>query len=293
MRYWTDSRTSSASRHMRVLCAALALWAVAGCMTLEEGGPVGAVGDSQTTRPALNLLSTQQEVQLGAEMSAEVEKQEKVLNDPAIQAYVTEIGNRLARVSTRQDVKYTFKVIDNPKVVNAFALPGGYMYVYTGLMRICDNEAELASVMAHEIGHVAGHHHGEAMTRQMGYNMLMELLLGKSPNSMAQAVGQFIGTGVSARYSRENEREADALGMEYLFRAGYKPEAMITFMEKLRAQEQQSGGSTGIPLFASHPPTDERLARLQALSAQYPLDMRQSSPVYAERYAANVLSKLR
>lgn len=255
-----------------------------GCMTMTA--PDGS-------RAKLNLLSTEQEVELGRQVSAEVEKEEKLLADQDIQAYVRGIGERLARVSTRLDVQYTFKVIDAPDTVNAFALPGGFMYIYTGLMKICDNEAELASVMAHEMGHVAAHHHGESMTRQYGVELIRQVLLGQQPNAMVQLVADMLGTAGAMRFSRANEREADQLGMEFLFRAGYKPEAMVSFMYKLLEEERQRGGNVWLPIFSSHPPTEARLADLQALCQRYPQAMRDASPLYAERYHEQVLAKLR
>ena len=253
----------------------------AGCMTLE-GEPFN-----------INILSTPQEIELGQQLSTEIEKQEKVSQDAELQAYVREIGERLERVATRQDVPYIFTVIDAPDTINAFALPGGHMYIYTGLLKMCENEAELASVMGHEMAHVAAHHHGEAMTKQYGYSLLMQVLLGEEPAATAKMASDLVGAGVLSYYSRENEREADALGMEFLFRAGYRPDAMVTFMQKLMAEEQSKGGGHPFPLLSSHPATQERLMRLQNLLQRYPLAMRQENPVYEERYEEVVLSRLK
>jgi predicted Zn-dependent protease len=249
-----------------------------GCTTLE-GQP-------------LNLLSTQEEVKMGAQLAAQVEQQEKVLQDAQIQEYIDMIGNRLVGVAPRQDVTYTFEVIDAPDTINAFALPGGYLYVYTGLLKLCENEAELASVMAHEIAHVAEHHHGESFTRQYGVQLLSDLVLGENPHAAAQVTADLLGTGVMMRYSRDNEREADLLGMNMLVHAGYNPDAMLTFLRKLVAADQQAGGLS-LPIFASHPPTQERMQSLQAMANQYPLEMRQQADLNAERYQQTVLSRLK
>lgn len=262
---------------MLLLCAAV----MAGCMTLD-GEPF-----------QLNILSTPQEIELGEQLATEIEKQEKVSTDAELQAYVRGIGERLGRVATRQDVAYQFTVIDSPDTVNAFALPGGHMYVYTGLMKLCENEAELAGVMAHEIGHVAAHHHGEAMTKQYGYSLVAQVLLGEEPNTLAKMASDIAGALGMSYYSRGNEREADALAMEFLFRAGYKPDAMISFMEKLIAEEQKAGGGHPLPIFSSHPPTQERLVRLQNLAQNYPMTARQESPLYEERYQETVLKRLK
>jgi len=241
----------------------------------------------------LNLLSTEQEIKLGQQVATEVEKKEKLLDNAEIQAYVRDIGQRLAAVSPRRDVQYTFKVIDAPDKVNAFALPGGFMYVYTGLMRILENEAELAGVMAHEIGHIAGRHHGESMTRQFGYNFLMSIILGEDANALAELGSQLLGAAGAMYYSRDNEREADQLGVSFLYGAGYKPEAMLTLMGKLSAEDGKRGGGFSLPIFASHPPTEERAQRLQALVEQYPQNVRDSRPLYTERYRQKVLDVLK
>ena len=240
----------------------------------------------------VSLLSTEQEIELGQQVSAEVEKQENLLDNTEIQAYVREIGQRLASVSPRQDVKYTFKVIDAPDKVNAFALPGGFMYVYTGLMRVLENEAELAGVMAHEIAHVAGRHHGESMTRQFGYSLIMSIVLGEDPNALAKLGTELLGAAGAMYYSRDNEREADQLGMKFLFETGYKPEAMLSVMQKLADEDRRRGGTRSLPIFASHPPTEERSQRLQELIEQYPKEVRDRQPVYAERYRQKVLDVL-
>jgi len=259
----------------------LSAFFAAGCMTLE-GQPY-----------ALNILSTPQEIELGEQLATEIEKQEKISDDAVLQEYIVGIGERLERVATRQDVPYRFTVIDKPDTVNAFALPGGPMYLYTGLLKMCENEAELASVMAHEMAHVAAHHHGEAMTKQYGIELFSQLLLGENAGAWRRIASDF-GKGLLMNYySRANEREADALGMEFLFRAGYRPEAMVSFMQKLIAEEQRTGGAHPLPIFSSHPPTQERFVRLQNLVQQYPLAARQEAPLYEEQYQEIVLSRLR
>ncbi|MCD6288483.1 MAG: M48 family metalloprotease [Candidatus Hydrogenedentes bacterium] len=232
----------------------------------------------------INLLSTQDEIELGDKLSAEIEKQETVLDDAAVQAYVRGIGDRLAALSPRQDVAYKFTVIDAPDKVNAFALPGGHMYVYTGLMLLCESEAELAGVMAHEIGHVAGHHHGESMTRQYGMNLIASILLGNDPGAVSKLAAQLATTAGAMYYSRENEREADATGMNLMVRAGYNPEGMVGFMKKLLDEERKHGGGPPLALFASHPPTAERVQRLTSLMAEYPQANHDPAALFADRY---------
>ncbi|HDP35405.1 MAG TPA: peptidase M48 [Candidatus Hydrogenedentes bacterium] len=255
-----------------------------GCATLGESG--GFLTN-------INLLSTSEEVQLGQRFAVEVEKQEPVHPDAELQAYVREIGARLAGVSPRQDVAHTFTVIDAPDTVNAFALPGGYTYYYTGLMKICESEAELAAVMAHELAHVAARHHGEMITRQMGMEAISSIILGENPGAAAGIVSQLFSSGVAARFSRMQEREADQLGMDILYRAGYQPEAMITFMQKLLEYDRQRGGGQhSLPIFATHPSPEERVQLLQTIIQRYPVEMRRQRQIGAERYQAQALAKV-
>jgi predicted Zn-dependent protease len=253
---------------------------------------VSLAGCATTDGRQFNLLSTEEETRLGAQLSTEITKEEKVFEDGAMQAYVDTIGERLARHAPRQDVTYEFTVIDAPDTVNAFALPGGHLYIYTGLMKLCANEAELASVMAHEIAHVAAHHHGEAMTRQYGLSILLNIALGDDPGAAAQLVAGLASKAGALKYSRFQENESDRLGMEMLFSGGYKPEAMVSFMEKLGASE--GDGGRGMPAFlSSHPATPARVANLRSQTTNYPLDIRMDTPTYAERYEREVLAKLR
>ncbi|MBM3289349.1 MAG: peptidase M48 [Candidatus Hydrogenedentes bacterium] len=248
-----------------------------------------------------NMLSTDEEIQIGRKMAEEVEKEEKRLDNPGVQAYVRGMGERIAAQSPRKDVPYEFTVIDNDEVINAFALPGGHMYVYTGLMKMCDNEAQLASVMAHEIAHVAAKHHGETLTRQYRYEALMNLVLGTDRTQAQQVLSQLAGAGFALTFSRAQETEADRLGMDFLFRAGYKPEAMVDFMRKLAQYEAEQGGgqqtsrpilSAVMRLTASHPATTDRITNLDALVQTYPLELRNQSPTYFERYKKNALDVL-
>lgn len=244
---------------------------------------------------SFNILSTQEEVAIGREVANEIEAQEKVLDDPALQQYINEIGQRLLIGVERRDVEYQFKVIDAPDTVNAFALPGGFMYVYTGLIKFCENEAELASVMAHEIAHVSAHHHGEALTRAYGYQLALSIILGNNQAQAGRIAGEFIGGMGMMYFSRQNEYEADAKGMEYLAQAGYQPGAMVSFMQKLgqASQSGSGGGSRLITLFATHPPTSERVSRLSVQEQQYPVDLRTNGLLHPERYQEKAVRRIR
>lgn len=278
-----------------VVSLVAALLVLCGCATLEEytglslGGSSGSGGGVISN---LNFVSTEKEIKLGQEFSQEIEKEAVLLNNPAMSQYVSEVGQRLSAVAPRQDVPYSFKVIEAPETINAFALPGGYMYVYTGLMKLCSNEAELAAVMAHEIGHVSARHHGEMITRQTGMEVVSQIALGENPGAAAALAKQLFTTGVSARFSRQQEHEADSLAMDILYRAGYPPEAMISFMNKLMDLDQKQGGNRSLALFATHPSPENRIALLQTLLQNYPDAERQNRPYYEDRYFESVLAVL-
>ncbi len=276
----------------------LAVLAAGGCETLDTA-PVAGGG----TYSVPSSLPLDQEVKLGQEMAEQVESQMTVLDDAVIQAYVRDIGAHLAQFSPRKEITYRFTVIDEPDVVNAFALPGGHMYVFTGLMKAVDNEAELASVMAHEIAHVAGEHHGEMLSRQIGYerfaNLVAGAILGENPGALAQWVaqvaGQVGGQAYQATYSRAAEAEADEMGLTIMWNAGYRPDAALTFMQKMIQIDAQEGVGRGgrlMAIFATHPPTQERMARLQSLLNRFPQQQRMSLALNQERYQQTVLSRL-
>ncbi len=269
------SRLHGEAFALAIIMAALAS---GGCETLD-GQPI-------------NLLNTQQEIQLGRELADEIEEREEILDDAAVQSYVREIGHRLAQHAHRQDVEYRFTVIDAPDTVNAFALPGGHMYVYTGLMKLCRNEAELAGVMAHEIGHVAARHHGEGITRMYGYSIVMRALLGEDPGTLTRIASQFLGTAGHAYFSRQNEREADQIAAALLWRAGYNPEALLGFMQQLEAYKAERGHTANIPLFATHPPTSERMHLISQYVSRFPREQRAQRPVHADRYHEKALDRL-
>ncbi|GMW02531.1 MAG: hypothetical protein AMXMBFR84_36670 [Candidatus Hydrogenedentota bacterium] len=260
----------------------IAAGVVSGCATTGEG-----------TYTPPSALSEEQEMAIGAQLSQEVEKTEKVLDDASIQKYIGEIGDRLARVSPRQNVEYRFTVIEKDEL-NAFALPGGHMYIYTGLLKLCQNEAELASVMGHEIAHVAAEHHGESIARQQQLELLIAAanaaLEGKP---IGQAGAQIIGGMATLKFSRDQEREADKLGMDVLFRAGYNPDAMVSFMSRMLEQEQSGGGSMPFALLSSHPLTQNRIVLLQQLAAQFPADMKTQGTLGEERYRQTVLNRFK
>jgi predicted Zn-dependent protease len=217
-------------------------------------------------------MSTEDEKRAGAEAARQVEQELGLVDNPALEQYVAQLGERLGARSPRTDVSYRFQIADMAET-NAFALPGGYIYVSRGLLALANTEDELANVLAHEIGHVAARHHARQQARATGVGVLSALgtiaaaiLGGPQVAQVVGQLGQVVGAGVIASYSREQEHEADEIGQALAARAGWNPEAMATFLKALeREAEVRSGGRKRSPSFLdSHPSTPERVARASA-----------------------------
>ena len=216
----------------------------------------------------LNIFSDAQEVQLGKQFSREIEKEMKIYSDPIVTAYIDRLGQRLANHSQRQNITYHFKVV-NTEAVNAFAVPGGYLYVNIGLIRAAKNESELAGVIGHEIGHVVGKHGVKQMTRQLGLAAVAQLALGENQSKLEQMVAGLAANGVLMKYSRDAEREADGHAVQEMYDAGIAPEGMATFFEKL-LKLQKGKPSKLEQMFSTHPPTAERIAAVRSHIAKLP-----------------------
>ncbi len=229
-----------------------------------------ATGEKQFTA----LMSPAQEQKVGADEHANVVKSMGVYDNPQLQAYVSGIGNALAKNTERPDVTYKFTVLDSP-MVNAFALPGGYVYVTRGLLALANSEAELAGVIGHEIGHITARHSAERFSQGMLAS------LGTAAISIAldsPDVSKMAGLGSDLylkSYSRGQEHEADTLGIRYLHRATYDPHGMASFLKNLDQNSQLEGqiegaSGDGFSYFSTHPRTADRVAQASATAAQYP-----------------------
>jgi beta-barrel assembly-enhancing protease len=210
----------------------------------------------------INFYSLDREVALGKQMSREVEREARMVYDGAIAEYVNRLGQNLVRNSEAK-VPFNIKVIDSDEV-NAFALPGGFMYVNTGLVLRADSEAELAGVMAHEIAHVAARHGTRQATRGelINYGSIPLIFLG---GWVGYAVRQAAAIAVPMgflRFSRGMETEADYLGLQYVYRSGYDPLAFVDFFEKIEAMERSRPGSIA-KVFSTHPMTGDRIRHAQ------------------------------
>jgi predicted Zn-dependent protease len=214
--------------------------------------------------------STESEVKQGRQLAAEVDRQAKFVDDPVITEYVNRVGQNIVLHSDAR-IPFTIKVIDSDEV-NAFALPGGFFYVNKGLILVADNEAEVAGVMAHEIAHVAARHARENQTKASLLEYLAmgtSIFLGGIPGMIYQNTAGLGLLGAFMKFSRGAEEEADKLGVQYMYAAGYDPSAMATMFEKLESKNKKKPGLIA-RAFASHPAPPDRRASAQALAARFP-----------------------
>ena len=230
--------------------------------TLPAKYDLSRIGDRDIGNK-LNFFSIEKEQALGRELSQQVEQQAKLIKDPVINEYINRIGQTLVRHSDAR-VPFTIKVVDDEQV-NAFALPGGFFFVNTGIILAADNEAELAGVMAHEIAHVAARHATRNATQHEIWD-LASLPLVFVGGPVGAAIRQFSSLAVPLsflKFSRDSEREADFLGLEYQYASGYDPTAFVDFFEKLETQEKGHGGFVA-RAFSTHPMNDDRIRRAEA-----------------------------
>jgi len=232
----------------------------------HDGGKndVDAVGNRNVGcgRGVGNWYSIERQVADGRRYSQMIEAQMKLVSDPVVNEYVNRVGQNLVRNSDAQ-VPFTIKVVDSD-VVNAMALPGGFFYVNSGVILAADEEAEMAGVMAHEIAHVAACHYGREMTRAQLLQMmsLPAIFMG---GWIGYAAYEGMGLGIPLtflHFSRAFEAEADYLGVEYMYRAGYDPSAFVSFFEKLQAMEKKKPGTLS-KAFETHPQNAERIEKSQ------------------------------
>ncbi|MGA3041879.1 MAG: M48 family metallopeptidase [Bryobacteraceae bacterium] len=211
----------------------------------------------------VNFWSLEKEIALGKRLAQEVERQAKIIDDPIVAEYVNRVGQNLVRNSDAK-VPFTIKVIDSEEV-NAFALPGGFFFVNSGLILKADSESELAGVMAHEIAHVAARHGTRQATRgqlaQIAMIPVMIMSGGWTGYAIYQGASLAIPMGFLA-FTRSMEREADYLGLQYMYKAGYDPTSFVDFFEKIQTMEKRKPGTVA-KVFSTHPMTDDRIKASQ------------------------------
>ena len=231
----------------------------------HDGGKddVDAIGNRKVGGRGLgDWYSLETEIKIGKQYSMQVEQSVKLVQDPVVNEYVNRIGQNLVRNSDAQ-VPFTIKVIDSDEV-NAFALPGGFFYVNSGLILAADEEAELAGVMAHEISHVCARHGMRQMTRANLANIATIPLIFVG-GGIGYGIYEAAGLGLPLtfmKFQRNFEAEADYLGLQYMYKTGYDPQAFISFFEKIQAKEKKKPGTIA-KAFASHPQTPDRIEASQ------------------------------
>ncbi len=252
---------------VRVLAMSLMFALLSGCATNPVTGGQDIV-----------LMTEEQEIELGRKSHIDILKQYTQYKDPQIQAMVNRIGQNLAAQSHRSDLSFTFTVLDSPDV-NAFALPGGYVYITRGIMAYLNSEEELAGVLGHEIGHVTARHGVRQQTAQTASGVFGVIIAVATGDANLAKAGNYAGAALVSGYGRSHELEADRLGAEYLARINYDPESMLEVIGVLKDQElfaeerAKANGETASPgyhgLFSSHPENDQRLQEVIAAAKKY------------------------
>jgi Zn-dependent protease with chaperone function len=268
-------KRKAAKAAVQILGLTLALLVASGAAWAKPPKPAGS---------GLNFFSEEAERSMGRRYAEQLNSKLAFVTDPSVSAYVSQIGRRLAAASPRPSVQYEFRVV-NTKEVNAFAVPGGFIYVNRGLIELSQGEDELAAVLAHEIGHVAARHGTRQLSKQM---LLQGILIGsvaatsaKSKKwgdvaAMAGTIGTFLA---SMKYSRNDEYQADALALDILASAGYRREALVRFFERMDESSRRSNRAMNfLALVSTHPPASERIRRVELSTGPVPRDLAFPAP---------------
>jgi len=227
------------------------------------------------------LISDAQEVEIGRRYQQEIARDTTLVRDPEAIAFLTRLGDRLVSHAPSRLIPYTFHLIqsDTP---NAFAIPGAHIYFHTGIVNLAENEAEFASVVAHEIAHVAALHHKTTMGRALTIEIVNDLAFGKNANETGQLLTELAEKGVMLQFGRQQEYQADEIGCDILYRSGYDPKAMISMFERLQKKQGKEPGKI-FEVFSSHPLTRERIDHISTFIREKGMNRalgRWSSPEY-------------
>jgi predicted Zn-dependent protease len=250
------------SPSLALFMVVLFFWSTVMVSAEDKKKDVDAVGDRRVAHRS--LISQEKEIAIGKQYATEIDRSAKMITDPVVNEFVNRLAQNVARNSDLK-VPLTVKVIDSPEL-NAFALPGGFLYVNSGLLLAADEEAQVAGVIAHEIAHVAARHWASQMTKRMiaQYAMLPLIFIPMS-TAVYYGVMEAYMNGVPLaflKFSRGDEQEADMLGLQYMYKAGYDPDAYVSFFSKIIEQDRSNPGSVPT-IFATHPPTPERILKAE------------------------------
>jgi predicted Zn-dependent protease len=227
----------------------------------------------------ISLVSVEREIEIGRQTDAQLRKEMPELRDREVVSYVRGVGRRLAQHAPGPAYPYSFSVVDY-REINAFALPGGPVWVHRGVLHVADNEAQLAGVLAHEVAHIAQRHSAQQLTKATLANWGLGLLgavLGNSGGAgAAQIAAGFLANGVFLKFSRDDERDADRVGLQILRRAGWDPRGMTELFEVLRREARRDPGAVEV-FFSSHPAPQDRIARLQSEIGRAPRGTRDTA----------------
>ena len=246
---------------------ALILSLSTGCISLNTIGNAGntivkELGD-------LNIFTDAEELRFGREYAAQHDKTVTFYKDPTVTNYINDLGQTFVRHSKRSNITYTFKVV-NKKGINAYAVPGGFIYVHLDLIRAAKNESELAAVIGHEIGHIVGQHSMKRLTQIYSVEILKQLILDEDASELKKIVADVLAAGLLFRYSRDHERESDFYGVQNVYDAGISPEGAATFFETLRTIQRREP-STLEKFLSTHPVPSERVSNVRNQIAGLPL----------------------
>ena len=210
----------------------------------------------------INIFTDAEELQFGKAYVAQHEKKVKLYTDPVVTNYINTLGQSLVRHSQRSNISYTFKVVDK-KGVNAYAVPGGFIYIHLDLIRMAKTESELAFVLGHEIGHIVGRHSMKRLTKVYGIEIVKRIILDEDSGEAEKLITEIIAAGLLFRYSRDNERESDFYGVQNIYDAGISPEGATDFFKTLQNLEKREP-STLERLISTHPVHNERIVNVRS-----------------------------
>ena len=231
--------------HRKVIFFILA-FLIGGCTTIYNP----ATGRKETF-----FIDSRTEVSLGQDMAKQINSEMKLVTDPIMYQRLQRLAHRVAAVSDRQDVTYKFNIVDD-KVFNAFAIPGGIVYINSGLMQAADDD-ELAAVLGHEVGHIAARHSVKRLQAVLGYQLITSIALGGEEKRQVLQAVDVVFNVVTLGYGRKDELLADKLGVKYANAAGFNPSGMITLLQKLKKESRETG--INLVFLSSHPPIEERI----------------------------------